>query len=306
MNTKKILSAIFVTAIFSFLFVNIYKNWPMISSYPWQFKTQNTFFLLVLLAPLYIVNGMSWYLVNRALGIKVSYFKSLKILILGNFARFIPGGIWQYAGRVYLSRKEGIPESMTISAVLTETLFTLLTGVIVIATVGLFWKLPMQNGSFIWLFIALLFLLLSAVFFSNERFVNLLSKLMKRLVGREGLLPLRLSAGWVPILLITFSLQFVLAGAVLHLLTQNATPIPLGFYPLFVGIFAMSWILGFITIFAPSGLGVQEVTMATLLSAYMPFPVASLVAIVFRLVLFVSEAVTALLILAKERKDYGL
>lgn len=301
MNAKKIFSVLFVVVIFTFLFGNIFNNWSVIKSYPWQFNIPYISFLLIFLIPLYLINGMSWYLVNKALGTNISYFKSLRVLILGNFARFIPGGIWQYAGRVYLSRKENIPESITGLAILTETLFTLVTGVIVISVVGLFWKMPIQNRSVVWLFVALLFLLLAIVFFSNERFVNLLSKLLKRLKGRKKLLPLRLPIRWIPVLLITFSLQFIFGGTVLYFLTQNATPLSLGFYPLFVGIFAMSWILGFITIFAPSGLGVQEVTMATLLSTYMPFSVAVLVAVSFRLILFISETVTALLILAKEK-----
>lgn len=302
MNIKKLFTVMLVSAIFIFLLSNIYKNWQIIIDYNWRFNPQNIILLLVFLVPVYLVNGLSWYLVNKSLGTEISYLKSLKVLMLGNFARFIPGGIWQYAGKIYFAKKEGVDSSKTSLAILTETLFTLISGVMIIFIIGIFWKLPVQEGNFALIIFMSALLTAVILLFGNKKFVDLLSRLLQKLGGKKKIIPLNLSVNWIPILLISYSLQFFVDGTVLYFLSQNATNISLELYPLFIAIFAIAWLAGFITIFAPSGLGVQEVTLAALLSGYMPFAVASLIAIVFRLLLLISEILLISIIFIKDRK----
>lgn len=282
MNFKKIISIVFVSAIFAFIFITIYKNWQAIIYYPWKFSFQNLLVLLIFLIPVYLVNGMSWYLVNKSLGSNLSYFKCLKILLLGNFGRFIPGGIWQYAGRIFLAKKEGVESKLTTNAIFMETFFTLSLGILISFWSGFFEKLQIKN---FWIAFILIISLGSIMIF----------------IARNRQFKIRFNPSWVPLILLSFSMQFIVDGAILFFLSKNATYIPLESFPLFIGIFAISWIFGFVTIFAPSGLGVQEVTMAALLSNYMPFAVASVVAISFRLSLLLAEVTTVSISLIIEK-----
>lgn len=65
---------------------------------------------------------------------------------------------------------------------------------------------------------------------------------------------------------------------------------------MFVGIYTASWIIGYVTFFAPSGLGVQDVSIAALLSVFVPLPIASAIAILFRIILTLTELLTVLIV----------
>lgn len=282
MNIKKILSTIFVSAIFIFLLSNIYKNWQTIIDYTWKFDPQNIVLLLLFLVPVYLVNGMSWYLINKSLGANVNYFQSLKVLMFGNFGRFIPGGIWQYAGRIYLAKKEGVDSSLTTVAIFIETIFTLIIGSFLIFYSGFFWQLQIKN----------LILIPGLIVFAG---------IVILFFAKKKQLSFNLNFKWTPFLLASLLLQFIVDGSILYFLSQNAVALALDLYPMFITIFAISWTLGFLTFFAPSGLGVQEVTMAVLLSNYMPFAVASVIAISFRAILLVAEIATVSAIIIREK-----
>lgn len=294
MRLKKFLSAIFIIFIFGILFVNIFRNWHTISSYPWQINPLKIWLLIIFLIPVYLVNGLSWYFVNRSMGSKLTYFQALRVLMLGNFSRFIPGGIWQYAGRIFLAQKIGIARTSTAVAILTETVLTLLIGVGIIFVIGIFWKLPVENKSLVAVILLLGILIGSIFVLGNKKLLSLLPIKFKAIK-----VPLR----WLPLLILCFSMQFIFDGTVLFFLANMAVPLSGQIYPVFIGIFAASWLLGFITILAPSGLGVQEFAMAALLATYMPLPIAMVVAISFRLLLITSEVLLILLILLKEKID---
>ena len=87
----------------------------------------------------------------------------------------------------------------------------------------------------------------------------------------------------------SFILQFLFAGSVLFLVAGAVARLPLSLYPTFVAIFTISWLAGYLTFLTPAGLGVQEVSMATLLSFYLLLPVAGIVAVVFRVCLMLAE-----------------
>ncbi len=57
----------------------------------------------------------------------------------------------------------------------------------------------------------------------------------------------------------------------------------------FSGFYAFSWVVGFLSFFAPGGLGVTEITLAYLLSFMMPLSLASSITILYRFLLTVAE-----------------
>lgn len=276
MNLKKIASLIIIFSAFGFLIFNIYKNWQTVITHSWHLKSSDVMLLLGFLSIVYLVNATSWHLLMRALGINLSYLKNLKIWLYSNTARLIPGIIWQYGSRVVLASSEGINKKLVSSALIIELSFILTTGLICILVGAYFWDLNLYfDLRFLLLLVPILPLLILIV-----------TKIAK----------IYLPLTWVPVLFLSYLLQFIVDGSVLFYLSRAAVDLSLNLYPVFVSIFALSWLLGYISFFAPAGLGIQEVTMATLLSFYMPFPVASIVAIAFRLVLYVSEGLTLLVI----------
>lgn len=70
--------------------------------------------------------------------------------------------------------------------------------------------------------------------------------------------------------------------------------------------YTLAWIVGFIVLFAPAGLGVREGVLTLILSAIMPTPLAIAISFISRVWITVFEVIVffiGLLIRRKERED---
>lgn len=290
MNFKKVGSYLVVVAIFGFLFWNIASNWQVVSAFPWQFRATDLLLLATFLLPIYLINVYSWHLVTKAVGCETPFLKNIRVWAFSNISRFLPGGFWQYPGRIYLLSKEGPSKILAATAVVVESLFNLAVGSLVVVLAFVFWQLPIKIKGIEGVFVFIIFLPLFLSVLSNELIATRLVRMLQKATGRgETLKKIRLPMRWIPPLTIAFFLQYFLAGSALFFLSKSAVDLSFNLLPSFIGIFAASWLLGYITFFAPGGLGVQEASIAGLLALYMPFPVASLIAVAFRSLLFVSE-----------------
>ena len=50
-------------------------------------------------------------------GGRLGYKRTLKIFLITNLAKYVPGEVWTMAGKVYLCVKEGIPIAKTSASV---------------------------------------------------------------------------------------------------------------------------------------------------------------------------------------------
>lgn len=298
MNLKKFFLSLLLAGLIGFLLWNILQNWSMLTRYPWSFRQPEIPILIISLFLIYPTNVFCWHLLTRAFGFNIPLRSNVKIWMFSNLARFLPGGFWQYPGRVYLLAKGGINKSQGAALIIIEALFVLMAGSLAVIISLYFSDFLPQNLKLIFVFILLCSFLI--MIFKQNILTATISLVGRILHRRIPILPstlpnLKLS------LLAVFFLQFVTNGLVLFLLTRVAGDFPLSFLPVFIGIFAASWILGYLTIFAPGGLGVQEASIAGLLSFYIPFPVASVIAILFRLMILVSEVSILFFIFLSEK-----
>jgi hypothetical protein len=65
--------------------------------------------------------------------------------------------------------------------------------------------------------------------------------------------------------------------------------------PVIVGIFAIAWVVGFVSVLTPSGLGVMEGSLTLLLSFYFPVYVAAIIALLTRVVRTAGDIVSAVI-----------
>lgn len=298
MNLKKIVSFLLVIILLGFLFWNVINNLDTIKSFPWKFNFIQIILLLIFLIPIYMANVFSWYLVTKSQGLNISFKKNLRIWMLSNLSRYLPGGIWQYPTRVYLLSKEGSSKIKATSAVLIEVLFNISVGSLIILIYIIFGRFSLGLNGLERLLILIISIPVLLVFISNNKILISISKYLRKFNNKfESIKGIKLSFKWLLPLTGAFFIQFFLAGTVLFILSTLAIDLSLGLIPTFIVIFTASWLLGYITFFAPSGLGVQEVSIAGFLTFFMPFPIASAVAILFRITLLISEVIFIYLVL---------
>lgn len=302
MKIKKILSLTIIFIAFSVLLINIYKNLSEIKSFSWNYSPINIILIILFLMPIYFSNGISWHLIVKALGGKATLVTNLRVWVLSNLSRFIPGGFWQYPTRILMSSNQQITKTIASAAVVAEMLFNLLVGSLVVIVTILFFGINIKQEAIN--FIAVVFILLLFFFFclTSNQILNFLLKSLAKVL-RKKIEPVNLNSRYILGLFLSFILQFIFAGGLLFFLTYGVIDLELSKLPTFVGIYAASWLLGYLTILSPGGLGIQEIFIAAFLSNFIPLSLASILAIALRICLYISEIFTviAVLILSKKK-----
>ncbi len=113
----------------------------------------------------------------------------------------------------------------------------------------------------------------------------------------------------VPSMIVAASLVSVRAwrffGLSYWLLGASLTPLSYARIPLFVFTLSASLIISLLTIFVPGGIGVRESIMVFILGAqFLPAPVAVIIAALSRVVVILSELLSALLIVFINRQPW--
>lgn len=290
MKYKKYISYFLTVLIILFLVWNISKNWDSIKETQWQFTASNTTLLLLSISAIYATNILSWHFVTRALGENVKLKDNFELWIISNASRLLPGGIWQYPGRVILLAKKGVSKKNGLVAVLIEALLTLSLGVVTFLLSLFYWQLPLISGAVkIGIFILLLSPLL-VLFVTTKIGWNLLLSLVSKIKkGEYELTHVHFNKIWIAPLFFIFFLKFIAIGVSIFILLSIAAPLPLSSIPFVVGAYALSWIIGYLAIFAPGGIGVTELSLAGIMSIKFDFNLALVVAVSFRVILLASE-----------------
>lgn len=290
---KKQISTVFILLAFAFLARNLYglQNGIVVD------LNVNIMFLILsilLVMPIYLVNGLSWYLVLRGCGVNFSYRDSLRIWVFSNIGRYIPGAVWQYMGRVYLTSNKGVPVSVALGSLIWEAFFVTYVGLAISSLTVLpylFFKYNFLWGLNYVVFGILITVLLVFFKFQDEIFV-ILNKVAVMFnlpkIGKNSAINIR----YLPFILFSFAAQYILGGTVLFLVSNIIWSVPINHLPMFVGIYASAWTFGYLFIFAPSGLGVQEVALAGFISFFVPLPIATVIAILFRIITIIGESIT--------------
>jgi len=97
----------------------------------------STFLFATLLAIFYrAVNPIGWTLVLAGMGYRTPTMGSIRVWLLAESRRWLPGGIWGYASRATQAGQLGVPVSVASASMLIELLITMAAAVL-ISGVGL-------------------------------------------------------------------------------------------------------------------------------------------------------------------------
>jgi len=273
----KVFLKFFIVAVILFFFIRyVYENWRVVSLYQWQFKygLLAVSFGLVFLNFLFFIQ--IWRSLLQKLSSKLPFKKAFKIWFYSNLGKYVPGKIWSVMGMVYMCEKEGIPKAATLSSAILNQLLNIIGGLILV--------LILSGTKFLSGMSKLYYLPLILVFV-----ISLYPRVMEKILnwGLKKLKkePVKINLNFKENLF--FTLLFMLAwgvyGVAFNIFIMSLTDSPLSNWPFLTSIFAFSYIIGFLSIFVPGGLGVREGILVYYLSSYFPLPVATLIALLSRL-----------------------
>jgi len=201
----------------------------------------------------YLYSASLWGLLVKELGGPgVDTRVALRVFFTANLGRYLPGKVWQLAGLAYLARREGIPGAIATGAALLGQAFSLagatLVGLGVLLRGGWGWDLGGR-----WVAGVLLALLLVMTF------PALIRPLVRTLIRRsKGPVPGALwpdqafGVRWLGL----YAVSWVLQGGAFWILAGS---LGMALDPLLgLSVFPAAYLLGYLALFAPAGIGVRE------------------------------------------------
>jgi glycosyltransferase 2 family protein len=241
--------------------------------------------------------GWIWTWVLRELNQPVQSSQFIQVYLKTNIAKYLPGNVWHYYGRIVAAKNANVPARAATLSVLLEPLLMAIAALIVIVLFSS--QLAVANTTVIVRILQVLALVvvLCAV---HPRFLNPVIRLLSRLkakkaetstnsnhslgIKRYPLRPLLGELGFLGLRSIGFILTIFALGVVKW--SQ---------IPLLVGAFSFAWLLGLVVPGAPGGLGIFEATAIALLQSHFPAALVISAIALYRLISIVSETAGAVL-----------
>lgn len=227
------------------------------------------------------MSAMLWHLTMRRMGAQIQLSAAMRVWFTSQIARYAPGNVWHFAGRAYLACQHGVDTQVTSVSMLLELLQTITAALVVAAAALLVWR---QQTLILWL---LLLVPLFACYLQPQLLQRALSWSLRR-IGRQ-VTYFTLTSRDLLALLPGYCGAWMLYGCGLYALALAIYPLPLTDLPALSGSFAIAWMIGFLSVITPSGLGVREGVLGYLLGLFMPTHVALLLAVLARIWLTTAE-----------------
>lgn len=234
----------------------------------------------------------AWRRVVHGWGERVGYVAAMRIWLVSNLGRYVPGKVWSVAGLALLARRAGVASWASAGSAIAIQAIAIGTAVIVVAAA--------TPGATSWWGLGAALVLAIAIIaaLAWHRSVALLSRLTGGDTG-ASLRPL-------PVIAVVESsvlgvLAWVTHGIAFWMLARGLGLAGSLSVLTACGVFPLGYVLGLLAVFAPGGLGVREVVLASLLTPALGVGGAAALSVASRLLLTVTEVGTPLVVLALTR-----
>ncbi|HJU65205.1 MAG TPA: lysylphosphatidylglycerol synthase domain-containing protein [Gemmatimonadaceae bacterium] len=245
----------------------------------------------------YVMLVEAWRRTVAGLGGSIGYLDAATIWFISNLGKYVPGKVWQLGSLALLARERGVPPMAAAGAALVVTMINTVAGFGVVALTGVtVLDLPVLA--------VIAIVVIGALLMLSPHIVPRLASVLARVIGRD--IPVRApTAGSLWYAAAASTASWLLYGIAFYLLALGVGIQPAGAPAAYVAVFAGSYLLGFLAIFAPGGVGVREVVMAAALTKVgMPQGPAILLVLASRLWLTLLELIPALAFLVHYRLRY--
>lgn len=242
--------------------------------------------LITLIA--HIWTGWVWGWILRLFDVSdISQGWTIRVYLKTNIAKYLPGNVWHFYGRIWESKAAGIPTTTAVLSVVLEPLL--------MATAALFVALVSNQHANLLIQVLSLGLALALV---HPKVLNVatqkLAKAKGKITGAETVDAPDVKIRHYPIIPLLGELGFLgLRGAGFVVAFSALSPVPLDQLPLMFSTFSFAWLLGLVVPGAPGGLGVFEATMIAAFNDDFPVAVVLGAVALYRLISILAEAIGA-------------
>jgi len=275
-------------------------NWAEVSQYDWTLNPVLLAFSVIFHLITFVVFSKSWCILMTAFGYRIPVRYGFKVAYLTNLGRYIPGKIWPVFGMVYLLNQIDVKKEVAFASWGIATILGIPPAFLV-AFITVYFHPEMVSkilgegvgvGSLIALLV--IFTASAVLIFWPQRTIALYNWTLRLL--RRPPVKLKLDKKVALAVYLGYFVSWICYGisfyTLMHAVMDNpAIPVIAG-----IGAFVLAYEIGYLTVFAPGGLGARELVLITVLTPFLG-PVAAGMAVAARIWNLVTEFIAALIAL---------
>ena len=233
----------------------------------------------------YAISATNWaYIVNDLGGPQIPKADAIRLFMIANLGRYIPGKIWQIAGLTALAKDRGVPPGTAVGAAVLGQ------GIALVAAAGLgigLYDVILPPGYFGLISIVLIgsVVVLATIPVSFKAG----AKLWLRFMGNQTIETPSPTSGlrWLLLYFVNWIVYALAFWMMVASFDSDISLIPVA------AAFPAAYVLGYLMIFAPAGLGVREGFLIVFLSPHLGLGPSGVIAVVARLWTTLTEVVPA-------------
>ena len=228
-------------------------------------------------------NTLSWRAVMRSVGLDAPLSEASAVFLVSQAGKYVPGAIWPVVAQTEFARTHGVSRARAM----TGSLVAMAVGVVMAAVVGTIALVVFAPGTVLdyWWALALAVVLA----------VTLVPAVLERLLGialralRRQAEPPRIAGKALFASALWSALNWAALGVHAWVLLRalGSDDVNLG---IATGAFAVAWLVGFVIVIAPAGVGPREIALVALLAGTATEPQALALALLSRFAMTLADA----------------
>ena len=274
-------------------------NWQSLQTQhiEWRFAPTWIAASVLVVFSTYAVLIEAWRRVVVSMGERLRFLAAARIWFLASFGKYVPGKVWALAGAAVLAQRAGVDPSAAVAGALVLQVLSLTSGAAVVAMTAPEVFQSVGQGSQPVLGLIILLSVFGVVALTWQPVLDWISSLLPSSWPRLR----AISPGVLAVAFVANVLAWCAYGLALLLLARGLLPVVDLSLPQAIGVFTCSYVVGFLALFAPGGLGPRESVFLLMLSGPIGLKAAAALAIASRLLLTATELIPAVSLLLTRR-----
>jgi hypothetical protein len=261
-TTRRVLQWVAVVAVLVFVGMQMSVHWVEIRALPGTITIDWALMGVSGLAVLasYAVLIWTWQRMVNAWGERLGFAEAARIWFISNLGRYLPGKIWQIGAMGLMAQQAGVSATAAVGSSLVIAIINILAGSAVAFAFG-----ARDLGAPSWALPAVVIAVVLTA--ATPWLLPVATRAAAKLLKREIKTP-ELPASSVWIAAVGCAIAWVLYGVAFHFMQIALLGKETGDVVRSTAVFTASYIVGFLALPAPGGIGVREEAMFRLLGSF--------------------------------------
>lgn len=269
----------------AFMVALLASQWQALAAFQWQFRPGWLLPSFALLAAGMLLEMSIWRWLLSSLGGHLRWRRAAQTWFLSNIVRFIPGNIWQLLGMAELAADDGVSRLTTFTSIVLHQVLSIAAG----ATLAALYFALAGHSAWLELIRPLLWLVPLGLLLCHPRVLQWILNRGLALLRRPPI-QVTLSGRQLIVALLGYGVAWLLTGSGFALLAAAITPITASQFAALVATWTAAYVIGYLSLVTPGGLGVREGIMVLLLAPLFPAPIPTVIALSARVWTIIAEA----------------